>query len=110
MNWVALILLVTYHANVANGDIHTMLRRLDEEENDPEISLLEKNKLNEYRTVLIKQEILKMLGLKSAPNVTAAPAIPRQMLHGILRQSNVPPHQDTKQVIVLAEPGMRSLP
>jgi hypothetical protein len=110
--WVSLIFMVFYHATGAAGDIHSMLRQLDEEENDPDTPQSEKDKLDEYRTTLIKQEILKMLGLESPPNISHIPHIPKQTLDSVLHQTaDKRVNADTgggasKQVIVMAEPGM----
>ena len=109
--WVHLIFVVFYHATGADGDIHSMLRQLDEEENDPRISESEKEKLDEYRTLLIKQEILKMLGLERPPNISHSPQVPKQTLDMVVRQTDGKRvHADTKvgaakQVIVIAEQG-----
>ena len=83
-----------------------MLRQIDEEENDPNISQADKDKLDEFRTTLIKQEILKMLGLESAPNVSNSPQVPKQMVDSVLRQTDrkrVNEASASREVIVMAE-------
>ena len=111
--WIFLTLTVFYHATGTDGDIHSMLRQLDEEENNPSITQTEKDKLDEYRTTLIGEEILKMLGLKSPPNISHSQEIPKQTMDSIIRQTygerfNADAEDDDshEQVIVTAEPGM----
>ncbi|XP_028401198.1 growth/differentiation factor 8-like [Dendronephthya gigantea] len=88
-----------------------MLRQLDIEENDPDITQSEKKKLDEYRRTVIKQEILKMLGLESPPNASNIPKIPKEMIKSVLHQTRH--HRKGgrknldvagKQMIVIAEP------
>jgi hypothetical protein len=107
--WVLLIFMLFYHAIGADGDIHSMLRQLDEEENDPDISQADKDKLDEYRTELIKAEILKMLGLERAPNISNSQQVPKKMVDTVLRQTNrkrVNEDSASTEVIVVAEQGM----
>ena len=107
--WVPLIFMIFYHVSGAGGDIHSMLRQIDEEENDPSISQADKDKLDEFRTTMIKQEILKMLGLESAPNVSNSPQVPKQMVDSVLRQTDrkrVNEAGASREVIVMAEQGM----
>ena len=111
--WICVILAVFYHATGADGDIHSMLRQLDEEENSPYITQSQKDKLDQYRTTLIKEEILKMLGLKSPPNISHGQEIPKQTMDSVIHQTygerfNADAEVDNThaQVIVTAEPGM----
>ena len=100
--------MVLYHATGADLDIHNVLRQLDEKENDPNTSQSEKKKLDQYRTMMIKKAILKMLGLKSAPNITHTPHIPKHILNTVLKQTDEGVVGDTspKEIIVMAEQGM----
>ncbi|XP_028405394.1 growth/differentiation factor 8-like [Dendronephthya gigantea] len=110
------ILLVFHRATGAHGDIHSMLRQIDIKENDPDISEQEKKKLNEYRESLVKQEILRMLGLERPPNVSDVKNIPKEMLQSVLRQTthdsgDAPEHEADadKQIVVIAQPDSAGL-
>ena len=115
--WIPFVFLLSHHAIYTDGDIHSMLRQLDIEENDPDITQSEKEKLDEYRNTLIKQEILKMLGLENPPNVSHIPQMPKEMIKSVLHQTKHhrkggrKNQEDTsKQIIVIAEPGMIIIP
>lgn len=101
------------------ADIHSLLRELDssdlEERGSPPNH--DTYGLNEYRKTLIKEEILKRLGLSQPPNISGSSSVPTQIIENVLfsrttKDNEVSQDSDayyggTKQVVVMAEPGKR---
>ena len=107
-------LLVVSLSMEVGGDIHSLLRDLDEAEHEQRGNR-DTLVIDEYRKTLIKEEILNRLGLSNPPNISSNSVLPTQILQNVLLQKSSESEEITKdtnayygvtrQVVVMAEPG-----
>ena len=112
--WISLIFVMLHHAVGEETEIHSLLRQIDIEENGPNVSQSEKTRLDEYRKTLIREEILRRLGLDSPPNASHIPHFPKHLIEKVLRQTapdgeEHPQKAAQKQIITMAEAGTKSI-